>query len=195
VIKDNEKAEMFLDAINLDAKKRCEKLKQDVDNYIDSELQKARALAHEEVKSFKKSELDRLNEQNNADLSELEAQERKTLIDKRTEIANEVFAKAEEKISAFAGSDKYIDFLKASIESLKSELGDNITVILKPDDKKYESDIAPLCKEVKYDSAIRLGGCRAENLDAKLIADDTLEVRLNEAKQNFYKNSGLSITL
>ena len=195
VIKDNEKAAKFLEAINLDAKKRCDKIKQDVDRYVASELQKARELAHEDVKSLKKSELDRLNEQNNSDLSEHEAQETKSLIDRRTEITNDIFERTGKKLHDFAESGKYLVFLKSSIESLKAAIGSEATIILRPDDKKYEAELKSLCTAIKYDNNIVLGGCRAENLPAKLIADDTLETRLNEEIQNFYKNSGLSITL
>ena len=37
--------------------------------------------------------------------------------------------------------------------------------------------------------------CKAENLDGRMTADDTLDARLEAKKADFYKNSGLSITL
>lgn len=195
MITDNEKAANFLEAINQDAKKRCDKIKQDVDAYIASELQKARVLAHEEVKAIKKAEYDKLNEQNNSSLSENEAGETKLLIERRTEITNEVFGSAVNGIEAFVNSDKYLGFLKESISKLQSAVGKDAVIILRPDDNKYESALSEICSQIKYDESIKLGGCRAENMSEHLAADDTLETRLNEEKQNFYKNSGLSIAL
>ena len=192
---DNEKANAFLNNINSDAEEMCGKIKRETDRYVATELNKAREHAHEDVKSFKKSEIDRLNEENNASFSELEAQETRKLLDRRSQITAEVFERAEKKLSDFTQTPSYPDFLKKSIAQIKSKLGDGAVIILKPDDKKYEAEISPLCAEIKYDSSIRIGGCRAENKAAGLIADDTLETRLEEEKSNFYKASGMSITL
>ena len=195
MISDNEKISVFLDSINSDAETRCKHIKQEADRYVMQELGKARQRAHEDVKSFKKTETDRLNEETNAGFSELEAQEKKKLIDRRSEITNEVFGKAKAKLSDFAKSEKYIDFLKKSISEIKTAIGEECVIILKPDDKKYEAELSKLCKEIKYDPTIGFGGCKAENIAEKMTADDTLDARLEAEKANFYKNSGLSITL
>lgn len=195
MISDNQKAENFLEAINQDAKKRCDKIKQDVDRYIASELQKARAIAHEEVKALKKAEYDKLNELNNSSLSENEAGETKLLIARRTEITDDIFGSVIKRLEEFVSGESYLDFLKSSVSRLQSGVGKDAVIILRPQDKKYEAQLSSLCKEIRYDESIKLGGCRAENPQEHLAADDTLETRLNEEKQNFYKNSGLSITL
>lgn len=195
MVTDNEKSELFIKAINAEAEKRCDSIKKDIDNYINSELQKARELAHTNVRTVKKDETDRLNEQNNATFSELEAEETGKLLNRRNEIANEVFANAVKKINGFTESGEYISFLEKSIGEIKKAIGEDAVIILRPDDKKYEEKLKSLCAEIKYDSSIVLGGCKAENIPAALIADDTLDSRLKEAKVDFYKNSGLTITL
>ena len=63
------KAERFRKAINLDAEARCNKIKKDVDEYIENELKKARRLARQNVRHVRSSEFDRLNEEINAELS------------------------------------------------------------------------------------------------------------------------------
>lgn len=194
MINETEKANIFLESINRDAEAKCREIRQETDRYVMTELGKARDRAHEDVKSFKKSEIDRLNEANNAGFSELEAQETKKLLDRRTEITNEVFAKAKAKLVEFAAGEQYLNFLKKSIAEIKTALGDDAVIILKPDDKKYEAELSALCKEIKYDTAIEIGGCKAENLSRHITADDTLETRLEAEKSNFYKVSGLSVT-
>ena len=195
MVADKEKNEFFVNSINEEAEKRCVKIKKDIDEYIDSELQKARESASLNIGSIKKDETDRLNEKNNAAFSELEAQETRKLLNRRNEIANEVFKKAESKIKAFTGNDEYFDFLVSSIEKIKKEIGDDTIIYLRPDDKKYSKKLKSLCKEIKFDSTIILGGCKAENISAALLADDTLDSRFEEAKAGFYKKSGLIITL
>lgn len=192
---ENEKISVFLENINSDADAQCKRIRQEADRYVMQELNKARQRAHEDVKSFTKTEIDRLNEETNAGFSELEAQEKKKLIDRRSKITNEVFNKAKSKLIDFTKSDKYFDFLAKSINSIKTAIGEDSVIIVKPDDKKYEAELLKLCKEIKYDPSIKIGGCKAENIANKLIADDTIDSRLEEKKSDFYKNSGLSITM
>ena len=192
---DSKKAEIFLENINRDAEALCGKIRRDTDTFIANELQKARARAHEDVKALKKTETDRLNEENNAGFSELEAEQTKTVLARRAQITDEVFARAKAELEQFVNSEKYLDFLKGSINAIKTELVDGTVIILRPEDKKYEAELLKLCDEIKYDSTVRIGGCKAENLKMRLTADDTLEARLESEKINFYKTSGLTITL
>lgn len=195
MLNDNDKSTLFLDEINTEAQKRCENIKKDIDCYVASELKKARELAQANVGAVKKDETDRLTERNNASLSELEAEETHRLFERRNEIANDVFNKASDKIKAFVSGNDYLTFLKKSITSLKSAIGDDAVIFLRPDDKKFENELKELCSEIGYDASIILGGCKAENLSASLVADDTLDSRFEEAKNNFYSTSGLTISL
>lgn len=189
------KTDIFLESINKDAEALCDKIRRDADTFVVNELEKARVRAHEDVKAFKKSEIDRLNEENNAGFSELEMQETKIVLDRRTQITNDIFSRAETKLIEFTKSGKYLDFLKASIAAIETAIGDDSVILLKPDDKKFEAELKGLCKEIKYDATIKIGGCKAENIDNRLIADDTLDTRLEGEKADFYKNSGLTLTL
>lgn len=189
------KTERFLEAINSDAEARCGKIKKDVDDYIDSELQKARQLAHQNVRPIRSSEIDRLNEEINTELSETETKEIEKLVVRRNEITEKVFAQAEEKISAFVKSDKYRNFLLNSVSDIKSAIGDDSIIILMPNDKKFEAEIKALGNDVKYDEQIKIGGCKGENQRTAMTADDTLDSRLETEKQKFYAYSGLSLSL
>lgn len=194
MINETQKTNSFLDTINNIAHTKCEKIKQEADSYVEQELEKARQRAHEDLKAFKKNEIDRLNEETNAGFSELEAQETKRLLDRRTEITNDIFSKAKAKLIEFAASENYIGFLAESIGKIKDVLGEDTVIFVKPDDKKYESELLKLCKKVKYDPTIEIGGCKAESTANRMVADDTLETRLDAEKSNFYKVSGLSVT-
>ena len=167
MINNSSKTERFLKAINSDADARCEKIKNDVDEYIENEIKK----------------------------TENETKEIEKLVARRSEITEKVFAQAVEKIKAFAKSDSYHDFLMNSVSNIKAAIGDEAVIILRPDDKKLEAEIKALGNEVKYDEFIKLGGCKGENLRTAMTADDTLDARLETEKQNFYSYSGLSLSL
>lgn len=189
------KTERFLEAINSDAEARCGKIKKDVDEYIDNELQKARRLAHQNVRPVRSSEIDRLNEKINAELSETETKEIEKLVARRNKITEKVFADAVERIKAFTTSDKYHDFVMTSVKNIKATIGDDSVIYLSPGDKQFENEIKALGNEVVFDDKIRLGGCKGENLRTAMTADDTLDSRLEEEKQKFYGYSGLSLSL
>lgn len=195
LINNSSKTECFLKAINSDADARCEKIKNDVDEYIENEIKKTRRLARQNVRPVRSSEFDRLNEEINAELSENETKEIEKLVARRSEITEKVFAQAVEKIKAFAASDSYRDFLINSVSNIKAAIGDDAVIILRPDDKKLEAEINALGNEVKYDEFIKLGGGKGENLRTAMTADDTLDARLETEKQNFYSYSGLSLSL
>ncbi len=189
------KTERFRKAINSDAAARCDKIKQDVNDYIENEMKKTRRLARQNVRPVRSSEFDRLNEEINAELSESETKGIKKLVTRRSEIADTVFARAVEKIKAFVNDEGYHNFVMSSVSNIKAAIGDDAVIILRPDDKKFEAEIKALGNEVKYDEFIKLGGCKGENLRTAMTADDTLDARLETEKQNFYSYSGLSLSL
>ena len=189
------KSERLVEAINSDADARCDKIKQDVDEYIENEIKKTRRLARQNVRPVRSSEFDRLNEEINAELSETETKEIEKLVARRSEITDEVFAQAVEKIKAFAKSDSYHDFLMNSVSNIKAAIGDDAIIVLNLNDKPFEAEIKALGNEVKYDEFIKLGGCKGENLRTAMTADDTLDARLETEKQKFYSYSGLSLSL
>ncbi len=189
------KTERFRQAINSDAAARCDKIRKYVDDYIENEIKKIRRLARQNVRPVRSSEFDRLNEEINAELSENETKEIEKLVVRRSEITDEVFARAIEKIKTFAASDEYHDFIIKSVANIKAAIGSDAVIILKPDDKKLEAEIKALGNEVRYDELIKLGGCKGENSRTAMTADDTLDSRLEAEKQNFYSYSGLSLSL
>lgn len=195
MINNANKTERFLKAINSDADARCDKIKRDVDEYIDNEIKKTRRLARQNVRPVRSSEFDRLSEEINAELSETETAEIEKLVARRSEIANEVFSSAIEKIKAFVSGEKYHDFIIGSVSAIKSAIGEDAVIILRPDDKRFENEIKAAGNDVKFDELIKLGGCKGENLRTAMTADDTLDSRLETEKQKFYSYSGLSISL
>lgn len=195
MISNSEKSAFFLDEINKEADRQCSKIKTDVDRYISAELQKARQSAKNDVKILQKDEIDRLNEENNAKLSYVEATNTRQLVEHRKNLTDVVFDEAKKKIIEFTEKYNYLLFLKKSIENIKSEIGEDAVIFVRENDRKYEDELLTVCKGLEYDNSIILGGCKGKNVLTKLTADDTLDLRYSKAKENFYSYSNLSITL
>lgn len=189
------KTELFRQAINADADERCKKIRSDVDRYVEDELKKTRRLARLNVRPVRSSELDRLNEEINTELSENEVKETKKLIAKRNEAVERVLKSATEKIIEFTKSEKYTAFILESVHKINSAIGENSVISLRPADNALEAEINALGNSVKFDSTIILGGCKGENFATGLTADDTLDSRLEAEKKRFYEYSKLYLSL
>lgn len=191
---DNErKAEQFIKSINAQADKEYNRIKKETDDYISSELKKARESAKQNAKIAAKLEMSKLSEQSNTDSYKTRTQLILQTVEKRKGITDAVFSKVKDRIGDFVKSDDYFPFLKKSISSITGAIGEDAVVFIRPDDEKYKDELEKLCKSVQTDDSILLGGCKGVNTRTAMRADDTLDARLEEQKEFFYEKSGLSI--
>ena len=115
------------------------------------------------------------------------------IIEKRNAITDTVFSKARERIKEFTDGEDYLPFLKKSIQSITDAIGEDTVILIRPQDEKYIGELKGMCKEIKTDGSIILGGCKGINDKNSMRADDTLDSRLEAQRELFYEKSGLSI--
>ncbi len=187
------KASQFINAINKEADARYEKIKKETDEYVASELEKARAAAKENAKAAAKAEVGKISEQSNTDTYKSRTQLINQIVSKRREITEKVFGDALKGIADFTGKKEYADFLKKSAASIKEKIGDDAVIFIRPEDEKYKDILLEICSGVELDKTIKLGGCRGVSKKNSLRADDTLDSRFEQQKQEFYSYSGLSV--
>ncbi len=189
------KLEKIIKEINRAADSVVAKTKKEAGAFQRSEMKKAQEQAKQEIAAAQFTALDRLNEQMNADLALSEKEETETLLRRRNEITAEVFAEARRRIAAFADGAEYAGFLTASAARIRDLLGGDSVFYLRPADETYFALLRDFCGEIRPDGEITLGGIRAESAAKGLIADDTLDSRLAQSAQDFYENSGLTVTI
>lgn len=139
-------------------------------------------------------ELQKLAVDANKKANELETENKSKLSAVRENIVKEVFGEAAEKVKKFVSSEKYADFLAKSAQEISGLYGGDVKVFLKPDDRKYESIVsAPFSGSVEFESdeSIKIGGIKVMFVSHSVIADDTLDGRLELKRKDFIKNSGL----
>lgn len=187
------KASQFIRAINREADACYDKIKKETDDYVASELEKARAAAKENAKSVAKVEVGKLSEQSNTDTYKSRTQLINQIVSKRREITDKVFSKAQKEISEFTQKAEYADFLKKSTASIKESIGEDAVIFIRPEDEKYRDILLTVCAGVELDKSIKLGGCKGESQKNAMRADDTLDSRFEQQKQEFYSYSGLSV--
>lgn len=189
----DKKASQFIKAINQEADACYNKIKQETDDYVFAELEKARAAAIINAKNVAKIEVGKLSEQSNTDTYKSRTQLIMQIVSKRKEITDKVFSKAEKEIAEFTGKAEYAEFLKKSAASIKDTIGEDAVIFIRPEDEKYKDALLSVCGGVEFDKSIKLGGCKGESKKNSLKADDTLDSRFEQQKQEFYSYSGLSV--
>lgn len=116
---------------------------------------------------------------------------RAELLQLREEMVEDLFARVEARLEAFRGSAAYAGWLRARLE--KHAGAGAHTVYIGPGDEPQKEMIAqvmPGC-HVEITRGIRLGGAKVS--DGRVLYDETLDGALQEEKELFYQNSGLTV--
>ena len=79
------------------------------------------------------------------------------------------------------------------MNSIKSSIGDDAVIFIRPEYEKYKEMLLELCSGVEIDKSVKLGGCRGVSAKNSMRADDTLDSRFEKQKEEFYSYSGLSV--
>ena len=132
------------------------------------------------------------------ELSKAENASRKSTFAKRQEIEDKVFERAKEKLLEYAGTDKYITKLLESAKTVSEKLtADDVTLYVCERDLKLKNKIISAfgrkC-DVQASNEIQIGGIMGISRTVGLLADETLDTKLQNQREWFCENSGLTIT-
>ncbi len=189
------KTSKFLEAINKYAKEQrdklnseAEKIRKEEEIRIEDEmLGNAYKLIQREMAEMK-TEISR-------EYSNREMEGRRKLFERRSEIMEEVFDKARERLIEFTKSDAYEKFLKDVVSSVLETLsGSDLVLYLRSEDQHFADMLKSSCKtqcEFSVDDSIKLGGVRGYSKSQGVIVDETLDARLEDQREWFVENSGL----
>lgn len=160
-------------------------------------LEKIKHDAMVDAKRNMEREINEISLNNQREISKMQKSINRELIAKRQELQNQVFAKANEKLVAFVNSDEYQVFLEKNIALLSDEIYQG-----QLDIQVNEKDVALMATlmqktghqvSVTASADITIGGFIAINKELGMIADYSLDTRLEEQKEWFYNHSGLVI--
>lgn len=116
----------------------------------------------------------------------------------RDEMVSTIFQRSEDKLKDFSETPEYKDKLLAFAKEIADTFKDNSCIIyVKEDDLKFEKDIKSVFSgeaEVKADIKIRIGGLRGFCEKLEIVADNTLDSKLESKKASFLKNADLKIS-
>ena len=187
----------FIDAINKNAIKECKKIEKATKKLYTGEAEKLQKSAEEQMQekiNYAKAEIETLF---NNSVSQSYSECRAKAAEKRTELTNNVFKKAEEKLISFTNSEEYIPFLSNSLKEIYGYVKNKMNVAVKVGDKDkvlLAAEKAGVPCEVTEEKDIKLGGVRVDSAEMHKIFDDTLDSRLEDQKEWFFANSNFRIS-
>ena len=191
------KTDNFLKAINKYSKLERQQIQNDIETVRDEELKKAEANGKKMAREYITKEYSAVKTAVTGQyaVKNLEAQGK--VYQKREEITNSVFEKAFKKLKDFTSTPQYKDLLIKSAKEIADIFKENSCVIfISENDNKFAQDIkAQFSGEVtvENDVAIKIGGIKGFCKDLKIVADNTLDSKLNSQKDWFTENSGLKV--
>ena len=192
-----EKISKFVQAITSYAEEQRDKSHRETEDFKSQRLLKAEQDVLADVYQLIQKENSSIRSEGIREISRRDLAERKKLLEHRRQIMDEVFARAEEKITAFASTPAYREWMQERLTEAAAFLpaeGTVYTVAVR--DEPLIASLSSLCpsgSRMETADDIRLGGLRGENSAAGLIADDTLDSRLKLQRDEFIRTSGLTV--
>ena len=189
------KSSNFLNAIDKYAKRRRNKITDEIKEIEELELKKAEAEIVEDINSMIQTELVSMKNKIVIEVSHKELEERKRVSQRRRQMIKDMFRECREKLVEYSKSEKYLESLKRYAYKISKVLTEkNTKLIVKSDDLKYADEIKKAfgrdC-EVFADKDILIGGIRGYSESIGLIADETLDAKLKEQEDWAAENFGV----
>ena len=192
------KTDNFLKAIEKYAAEQRSKIESEAEEFKSKELNKAEEDGLKEAYVLLQKKMLSINTSIARELSKAENASRKSTFAKRQEIEDKVFERAKGKLLEYAGTDKYIQKLLESAKTVSEKLtaDDVILYVCEKDLKLKDKIISAFGRNctVQSSSEIQIGGIMGISRTVGLLADETLDTKLQNQKEWFCENSGLTIT-
>lgn len=139
--------------------------------------------------------LKKIQQENARNVSGLAQEARKDLLQRRTQLVDDMFSEIQNNLVKFAQSEKYTGWVLGKLEKCCENLGGTggITVFIRPEDSALEQGITkavPGC-EVKQNNEIKTGGIMVRQ--GIFLHDLTLDTALENEREYFYENSRLTV--
>ena len=209
-------SENFLKAIEKYAEEQRNKIRFESESFKKQELEKAEAEGIREAYTLIQREMAAIRTEISSQLSRDEMASRKKIFEKRNKMTENVFEKVTQRLVEFTKTADYEKLMLESVKKIAQALkADDVIFFIKESDLRFadkikvaytaerlkdkkladkiKSAFSPSC-EVKSSKEIKIGGITGRSASLGLIADETLDTKLDGQREWFYQNSGLRVT-
>ncbi len=193
----NEKTSNFLEAINKYAEEQRNQIYAEVEQFKKEELEKAETESLNDAYVLIQKEMSQMRLAISSEVSRQNMARRKELFQKRQNITIEVFQKAANKLAEFTKTADYPVLLEKYAAQIAQVLNQPGTVLYIR--KKDAALTARIQKAfggdciVEETNDIKLGGIRGYNPAMGLVADETLDSKLEDQREWFTETCGMHL--
>lgn len=192
-----EKVSKFVQAITAYAEEQRDKTLREIESFKEERMQKAEQDVLSDAYQMIQKETLQIRADSVREMSRRDLDARKKVLSRRQAIMDEVFARAVEKLRAYAATPAYTDYLLKLLADMAAVLPAEGTVYAVSEaDKGCAEALASRCpagSRVETAADIRIGGLRGVNSHSGQIIDNTLDSRLESQRDWFTATSGLTI--
>ena len=191
------KTDNFLKAIRRYAKQQKNVMKGEVKQLKTERLKEAEEKAKRDSQRLIKDKLQETRTRQTAILAKKTQDGQRKLFIARSAMVEEVFKKAADKLVEYAKSDAYTSKLTDSAKAIADVFdGRDCVLYVNERDLGAAEGIKALfggSTEVRADKTIKIGGIRGYCADMGIIADETLDSKLEAQREWFVENAALSV--
>lgn len=191
------KTDRFLRAIKKYANEQKSAMKSEVRQMKMERLKAAEDQAKRESEQLIQEKLSEARSREAVILASKTKEGQKKLFIARSEMVDSVFEKAAEKLAAYTKTDAYTEKLIQSAKAVAEVFGDHdCELYVNARDLDKADDIKAVFggkASVTADDGIRIGGIKGSCKSMRIIADETLDAKLEAQREWFVENASLSV--
>lgn len=192
-----DKTDNFLKAIKKYAKTQKTEMQGEVKQLKNERLKEAEEKAKRDSQRLIKERLLESRTRRTAELAKLTQEGQAKLFVERSRMVDEVFALAADKLREFTKTDAYYADMRHDAEAIAELFGDKSCVLyVRECDLKAAEELKGCFKggaSLEADSNIQIGGLRGYCKSLAIIADETLDSKLDAQREWFIENAALSV--
>lgn len=191
------KTDNFLKAIKKYAGAQKKAMEGEVKQLKSERLKEAEEKAKRDSEALKKQKLNEVHNSQTAKLATKTQEGQKQLYIARAQMTEEVFKLASDKLKAYAQTAEYRAKLGGSAKAVAELFGGKDCIIYVNERDIAEAEqfksLFSAGSEVKADKTIQIGGVKAYCESMGIIADETLDSKLDLQREWFVENAELSV--
>ena len=174
-----------------DAQKQREELSKEIEEKTKDKLEEKENEFLSGAYQTIQANISKIQKKNKEIILQKELEAKKELIKSREKMVENIFDEVQTKFKEYINTEDYTKWLNNLVKKAISECGDGEkTVYVNENDISKITDV-----NEKIEAFNMLGGVKVSNATQGIIINYSLEELLNDQKQNFLKNSGLTIEI
>lgn len=187
----------FLNAIKKYAEEQQNSMRSEIKQLKEKKLKDAEIKGKKDSKTYIKNQLREINNLKTARLAKITQDGQRKLFLERRKMTEDIFKKAEQKLLEFTDAKEYTQKLLDSTKAIAEFFNSAPCVLFVREKDMKNADIILSAygsnAEIQVDKSIKIGGIKGFCSLVGIVADETLDSKLEQQQEWFIENSNLKV--